>query len=293
MVLILSRSKMGSPVIQSALESAGKDQQIALIQGLRGHVIQLMLCFNGNHVLQKSFQVMSGASIDFILDELAQYPGGWSAVIKHSFGCRVAQRAIEHCTEQATEGIVSAVEAEAKVCVEHKFANYVLQSIIEHGTPSQKWRIINALIKLGIPNLTQSLIPSYVVEKTFDNGDEKCKQAIAEAILSWRGAIVHMGCNRWGSGMVKRIMDAQKILGETLYGEALQQQGGIHQNRQAQIAICQQASGMPIRRSSFAGFQQQPVELEGDLIFWRLAVEILKKERNAALESLGLHPFWV
>jgi len=221
--LALSSSKMGSPVVQLALASAGKNQQIALIQGLRGHVVQLMLCYNGNHVLQKSLEVMSGTSTQFILDEMAQYPGGWSAVIKHVFGCRVAQRAIEHCTEQATEVIVTTVAAEAKVCLQHKFANYVLQSIVEHGKPFQKLRIRNALIKLGIPNLTQSHVPSNVVEKTFDHGDEECKQAIAEAILKWRGAIVRMGCNRWGSRMVKRVLEAQHILGETLYADVVQQ----------------------------------------------------------------------
>lgn len=224
-VLELSRSKTGTRVVQSALDNAGKEQQIALIQGLRGHVVRLMLCYNGNHVLQKSLEVLSGASeaIKFILEELTQYPGGWSAVIKHVFGCRVAQRAIEHCTERATEHIVNAVTDEAGLCVEHQYANYVMQSIMEHGTPTQKIRILDALILLGIPNLTNSHIPSNVVEKAFDHGNEKCKQAIAGAILNWPGAIVRMGCNRWGSCMVKRILDAQHVLGESLYGDAMQQ----------------------------------------------------------------------
>lgn len=230
-LLDLSLAKWGTRVVQAAIDHAETERLMAFIEGFHGHVLQLLESHHGNHVLQKMIEVVSGASenMKFILEELARYPGGWSAVVKHVFGCRVVQRIIEHCPEDATACIVDAVEAEAGICVKHPYANYVMQSVIEHGTPNQKFRMVSAVIHLGIINLAQSHIASNVVEKAFDHGDEKCKQAMCAAILKHPGAIVGMACNRWGSCTVKRIVDARQALGESLYTNVMQQLlAGVH-----------------------------------------------------------------
>merc|ERR1712124_191045 len=101
--------------------------------------------------------VVSGASesIDFIMGELAPSGQEWPWVFKHKFGCRVAQRVVEHCTDEARQCIVNAVEARAEEFVYHEFANYVVQSILQHGTADQKYQIVCALVNLGLPNITQ------------------------------------------------------------------------------------------------------------------------------------------
>ena len=59
--------------------------------------------------------------------------------------------------------------------------------------------------------------------KAFDHGNAECKQAIVEGILRKPGAIVHMGCDRWGSGMVTRLLNALRIRGDPLCAVAMQQ----------------------------------------------------------------------
>merc|ERR1719321_2654550 len=148
---------------------------------------------------------MSGTSTSVIVDELAPSGHEWSWIVKHKFGCRVAQRVVEHC-DDARQAIVDAVEAEASQCVSDEYANYVVQSILQHGTAGQKYQIVCALVYLGIPNMTQDQIPATIVERAFEHADDQCRELIGLAILECPGAIVRMGCNRWGSCVVKRLV---------------------------------------------------------------------------------------
>jgi hypothetical protein len=223
--LSIALSKSGTRIIQAAMNRAESDQLTSLIECFRGCVARLMESPHGNYALQKMIEVLGGASgsMKFILLELARYPGGWSAVVKHAFGCRVVQRIIEHCPEQATESIVKVVKAEARTCVRNPFANYVVQSIMEHGTFHQKFHMVLILVALGIPSLSKHQIASNVVEKAFDHGDAKCKRAICEAILKCPGAIVDIACHQWGNKTVQRIVQSKHVLTEPLHGSAMQQ----------------------------------------------------------------------
>jgi len=221
--LYVSLSKLGSRVAQAAIAQAKTDQLTKLISCFHGNVLRLLQSPNGNYVLQKAIEVIHGASesMKFILVELAKYPGGWSAMAKDQFGCRVVQRVVEHCPEEATANIVNAVKAEAKIFVRHPYANYVLQSILEHGTPNQKVEMVRILVGLGIVSLSHSHVTSNILETAWDHGDKECQKAIFEAILKYDGAIIGMACNRWGSNMVKRIVEARHIM--PFHGTAIQQ----------------------------------------------------------------------
>lgn len=227
-VIQLSFSKLGTHVVQEALDKGSTQQQIALIERFHGHITQLVYDFHGNFVLQKAFQVMSGTSqsVKFILDELAPSGQEWSHLVKHKFGCRVTQRVVEHCEPEATQPIVDALAAQAWDCAVDKYANYVMQSVLQNGTADQKYQIVCALSSLGIPNLTQDQIPATVVETAVEHGGDKCVEEVGKAILEWPGAIVRMACDRWGSSVVKRLIglvDERQKLPEPLYSEAMQQ----------------------------------------------------------------------
>jgi pumilio RNA-binding family len=228
-VVGLSLNKLGTRVVQEALDHAATEHRSALIEGFRGHVMQLVDDFHGNHVLQKSLVVMSGASktFKFIVEELATSGEDWLWLMKHKFGCRVAQRIVEHCTDEARQPIVDAIFANAGQCVTDDYANYVLQSILQHGTADQRYQIVCALVYLGIPSLSHYQIPATIVETALKECDERCKRMICQAILEWSGAIVRMACNRWGSCVVRRLIgvlgDGQQKLPKALQTEAMQQ----------------------------------------------------------------------
>merc|ERR1719399_51911 len=69
----------------------------------------------------------------------------------HSYGCRVIQRLIEHCTQQQMVPIL----------------DEVIQHVLSHGRVQDKKRII-AVVKLNVQTLSGKKCASNVVEKCFE-----------------------------------------------------------------------------------------------------------------------------
>ena len=101
-------------VIQKAIRCLEPEQACRLIEKFHGKVMSFIYDPNGNHVIQRSIQVISTFSkleaehgnidaatdisdkMQFIIDDIVANTKALSA---HRYGCRVVQRAIEHCTE--------------------------------------------------------------------------------------------------------------------------------------------------------------------------------------------------
>jgi len=215
----LALSANGTRVIQKALEVTGGDTQIKLSQCLHGRARQLLDSPHGNHVLQKSIVMMPPNAVQFIFHELSFYRGGWASVACHRFGCRVVERLLEHCEAGLTSSIVAAVVAEMSSLSRHPYANYVVQHILEH-VPAHRSQVVNALIQVGVPMLAQHRVSSNIIERAFEHSVVENQRALAEAVLSTPYAIVEMGCSRYGSFTVRRMLE--KLEG-TLRYMALQQ----------------------------------------------------------------------
>jgi hypothetical protein len=205
-VLELAMSANGTRVIQKAIQVTGGDTQIRLSQCLHGHAKQLLHCHHGNHVLQTSIVMMPPHAVEFIFHELMFFPGGWAGVARHRFGCRVMERLLEHCEAALTVPIVEAVAAEIDSLSRHPFANYVIQHILEY-VPAHRHKVVEALIHVGVPFLAQHRVASNIVERAFEHGGAEMQRALAEAILSTPHAIIDMGCSRYGSFTVRRMLD--------------------------------------------------------------------------------------
>lgn len=217
--LELALSASGTHVIQKALEVMGGQSGIKLSQCFHGHVKQLLDSPHGNHVLQKMVVVMPPHAFHFILNELSLYSGGWAGVVKHRFGCRVAERLLEHGNTESIVPIVTAVLEDIELFSKHPYANYVVQHILEY-VPAHRTQVARALIQVGVPMLAKHKVGSNIVERAFEHGGAESQRAFAEAILSTPNAIVEIGTSRYGSFTVRRMLEA---LQEPLYYIALQQ----------------------------------------------------------------------
>merc|ERR1712224_97888 len=215
----LALSAKGTRIVQKALELTGGETQLALSRCFHGRVRQLLDSHHGNHVLQKSVIAMPPHAIHFILHELSFCSGGWLGVIKHRFGCRVVERLLEFCHWEMTLPIVAAVVNDIEALAKHPFANYVVQHILEY-VPAHRIQVVNALIQVGVPHLAQHRVASNIVERAFEHGDANIQGLLAEAVLICPYAIVEMGCSRYGSFTVRRMLDA---LPEPMVSVAVQQ----------------------------------------------------------------------
>lgn len=221
----LALSAKGTRIIQKALEMTGGEPQLAFSQCFHGRVRQLLDSHHGNHVLQKSIVVMPPHAIQFILHELSFSSGGWLGVVKHRFGCRVVERLLEHCQSEVTAPIVAAVVSDIDALAKHPFANYVVQHILEY-VPAHRLQVVNALIQVGVPLLAMQKVASNIIERAFEHGDATIQGLLAEAVLSCPYAIVEMGCSRYGSFTVRRMLDHLDSLPQPLVSMAIQQLAG-------------------------------------------------------------------
>lgn len=227
--LDLAFSACGCRVMQKVLEVAGGDDRASLIAQLRGHVTKLLESPHGNHVLQKFIEVMPPQSMQFMVDELAQYPGSWVAVVRHKFGCRVSERLLEHCSVEMTAPLTTVITADAHTLARHPYANYVVQHVIEYGSQAQRNIIISSLVQGGVAGLAQHRVASNVVEHAIEHCCQEGRETLARAILSDAVAMVSMGCSRYGSYSVRRLLE---VLTGALRAEAVSQlMAGIEQLR--------------------------------------------------------------
>ena len=84
-------------VIQKALEVCTLEEKVDMVAELEGHLLRCVRDQNGNHVVQKIIECVPTEHITTLLSTvLAQLV----PLAVHSFGCRVVQRILEHCTDQ-------------------------------------------------------------------------------------------------------------------------------------------------------------------------------------------------
>lgn len=227
--LDLAFSACGCRVMQKVLEVAGGDDRTSLIAEFHGLVTKLLESPHGNHVLQKFIEVMPPHSVQFMVEELAQYPGSWVAVVRHKFGCRVSERLLEHCSVEMTAPLIAVIMNDAHTLSRHPYANYVVQHVIEYGSQAHRNLIISSLVRGGVPALAQHRVASNVVEHAIEHCCQEGRDTLARAVLSDVFALVSMGCSRYGSYSVRRLLE---VLVGPLRDEAVRQlMAGIEQLR--------------------------------------------------------------
>jgi len=213
--LTLALSACGCRVVQQVIEIVGGEERARIVERFRGNSLVLLDSPHGNHVLQKCIEVMPPCSVRFILDELVYYQGGWGAVAKHRFGCRVVERLLEHCPEEMTSPLLAAVIPDTCVMCRHSYGNYVVQHILEYSSQAHQKAVITELAKGDVAALTQHRIASNVIEKALTQCSYDCQQLLASAILhaapSSAGSVVlAMACSRYGIFTVKRLLEVLK-----------------------------------------------------------------------------------
>jgi pumilio RNA-binding family len=194
--------------VQKALEVAGGEDRNQLLDRLRGHVVTLVESPHGNHVIQKCIEALPPHSVQFVVDELAAFPGSWPVLARHRYGCRVIERLIEHCTEEMTHPIMTAVVANSHTLWSHPFGNYVVQHIFEYGSKAHCNQIISAMSFTGdIVSLAQHRVASNVLERALEKCGPQGQQALVCGVLSNPSGLLTLGCNRYGSFVVRRLLD--------------------------------------------------------------------------------------
>lgn len=227
-VVALSSKVYACRVIQRALETLPVDNIASIVTELKGKILPLVQCHNGNHVIQKSVTKINDilnqapnseskghasllSCLDMIIDEVSS---SMKELTTHPYGCRVVQRLIEYCTGPQKMRVLDAILHEnffnAKL-INHEFGNYVVQKVLAYGRPSDKAAIFGA-ITTNIFKLSMQKHSSNVIEMLVTHGDAKQRQEIIDEMINCnfadddvgsKSAVVAMAGDTYGNYVVK------------------------------------------------------------------------------------------
>jgi hypothetical protein len=123
-VQYLSTQMYGCRVVQKALEHVLTDQQATIVKeldGLNKDVLKTIRDQNGNHVVQKAIERVPAEHIQFIIEA---HRGEAVKLAQHTYGCRVIQRILEHCTPAAKRIILDELHGCIAPLITDQFGNY-------------------------------------------------------------------------------------------------------------------------------------------------------------------------
>jgi len=139
----MARDRSACRDLQRALDEVGDIGSLAIAEGLKTHVWDAIRCRNANHVLQKTIVVLRSSHVQFVIDEIMEHPNGPLLASRHKFGCRIVERLIEHCRSDQLQPLVEELLNDVLRLSCHRWGNFVVQHIMEHGTEGQKHFIAN------------------------------------------------------------------------------------------------------------------------------------------------------
>lgn len=202
-------------VLRSALHPAGcRAVQLAigvaetkdvgdLVAELHGHVQSVVASPYGNYVIQKIIEVLLTAYAYFVIDELQ---GVGAKTARHRCGCRIICRLLEHSgADLKTAALIDEILNDVGELSRHEFGHHVIESILEHGLPCQKYRIVCALISDMTHNSVHRYA-SHVVETALTQCSELDLHAVARAVLDHPYGITPVAENLYGSHVVKTLL---------------------------------------------------------------------------------------
>ncbi|KAJ1980110.1 hypothetical protein H4R35_001251 [Dimargaris xerosporica] len=178
----ISLNMHGTRAVQKMIELLVDDAQIStVVQALKDHVVTLIKDINGNHVIQKCLNRLSGDQNQFIYDSVC---ASCNEVATHRHGCCVFQRCIDHASEPQKRQLVHEVTANALLLVQDPFGNYVVQYVLDLKRQEFSDPLIRQFAR-DVCRLSVQKFSSNVVEKCIRAAHPSSRrQLIAGLLLS-------------------------------------------------------------------------------------------------------------
>jgi pumilio RNA-binding family len=151
---------------------------------------------------------VTGDDIQFIVDDVL---GHAAALSTHSYGCRVIQRILEHCSPVQIRPIISEIIFKCRDLVKDQFGNYVVQHVISHGEPDQQRVVMDAVFP-EIGRWSQHKYASNVVEACLDHASKAEIARTIDFILQCDESgsscpLLPMMKHMYGNYVVQKLLD--------------------------------------------------------------------------------------
>jgi pumilio RNA-binding family len=214
----LSFEAVGCRVVQQALQLATPSEKEALVAELAGHVRSAMRSPHANFVIQKVIELVPSSLAEFVAEELT---GTAPEVARHRYGCRIMCRLLEHPNAKSAP-LTEEILADARHLCHHAFGHHVIDSVIEHGTVSERSRI-STVLRANLLQNSRNRYASYVVERAMNLCSPQDKYTFVAEFLNKSDNLLALGAHEYGSHVLRTLLrlpseNVEKVRGILLAG---------------------------------------------------------------------------
>jgi hypothetical protein len=201
---LIFKNTTTSRAAQLVIKESPATDTVALAHTLHGCVRNAVQSKHANHVVQLITEVLPVGQASFIVDELK---GSGHEVARHSFGCRVLCRILEHLTSQdeSTLALIDEVLVDVKDLCVHEYGNFVARHLLEFGSPHHKHCIASALGS-DIFRYSKHKLGSHVVEAALRLSSLEDQRALALQLASDQQQIFSVAADQYGRHVVRALL---------------------------------------------------------------------------------------
>lgn len=198
-VAALCFHRYGCRVIQKAIRYLGQEDVCKLFAKFHDKVVPFSRDHHGNHVMQRSIEKMSSFVRDtassghldlasslsdkmqFIIDDVI---ANVECLSTHRYGCRVVQKAIEHCVDQQKNAVLKSILSCCTKLMTDRYGKYVMQRVLVYGSETHQAAILKTLTDDSVLlSLSRHMHASNVVESALLHLEGCHKEDLFEEIL--------------------------------------------------------------------------------------------------------------
>lgn len=199
------QDQASSRAVQQAFEVAP-----LLVAELRGQVRAIIECPHGNFVVAQAIRVLPATETDFIVQEFSM---GARWLMRHKFGCRVFQAIMENNSSSPIPELLELIQMALEwwpTLSQHKYGNYVMQSLVEHGLPSHKRKVSEILMyDKNLISAATNEFAANVVQKALEHCSNEDKHALADSLLSTERNVHLLLESAAGNNVLKALMRSE------------------------------------------------------------------------------------
>ncbi|KAL2759670.1 hypothetical protein ACRALDRAFT_1054313 [Sodiomyces alcalophilus JCM 7366] len=209
--LSLSMDPFGCHVVQKAFDSVPEDYKAIMVHELLRRIPETVVHRYACHVWQKLFELRWSKTPPQIMKYVNEaLRGMWHEVALGETGSLVVQNIFENCLEEDKRPCIEEVLANIDIVAHGQFGNWCIQHICEHGTPGDRGRAVDHVIRYAAEYSTDQFA-SKVVEKCLKIGGAEFLSRYLDRVCEGRRdrpriPLIDIASDQYGNYLVQYIL---------------------------------------------------------------------------------------
>jgi len=197
---------VGAEVVCQALRLTGIQDRTAMIDGLRGEVVELSKSPHGHTVLVEAVRSLGTVASSFIVEELL---GQGPNALLNGYTCNVICCLLEHAGHDGratclVEHLLS--EDTASVCC-HKYGHLVAIAVVSYAPAWQAWRVVTAL-RSNVQRLARHRFAHKVVTVVLQKCPTEVYHPLVTELFATPQAVTTLACHNFGVHLVRTLLQS-------------------------------------------------------------------------------------